>query len=125
MSDVDFIQRFLKPWNDHDVDGAMAFMTEDCVWEVPRGGDPHGTRYDGAVAMRAAIAGAFKAMPDIQYQVVRSSFGPDLIVLELLVTGTQPDGRPARFQACDVMTMRGDKVAAKRSYRKIVEEALG
>ena len=60
-------------------------------------------------------------MPDIGYELVRSSFGPELIVLELLVTGTLPDGSKARFQACDVMTMRAGKVAAKRSYRKAVE----
>ena len=121
MGDENFVQRFLKPWNAHDVEGAMAFMTDDCVWEVPRGAEPYGTRHDGAAAVRAAITGAFKAMPDVHYEVVRSSFGTDLIVLELLVTATQPDGRRARFQACDVMTMRGHKVAAKRSYRKVVE----
>jgi uncharacterized protein (TIGR02246 family) len=121
MSDEHLVERFLKPWNDHDADGAMAFMTEDCVWEVPRGCEPHGTRHAGASAVRDAIAGAFRAMPDIQYEVVRSGFGPDLVVVELLVTGTQIDGHRVRFQACDVMTMRGGKVAAKRSYRKVVE----
>ena len=121
MSDANFVRRFLKPWNDHDVDGALAFMTEDCIWEVTRGGEAHGARHVGADAMRAAIAGAFRAMPDIRYEVVHSSFGPDFVALELLVTGTQADGRQARFQACDVMTMRGGKVAAKRSYRKVVE----
>ena len=66
-----------------------------------------------------AIAGAFAAMPDIRYEVVHSSFGPGLVVLELLVTGTLADGGPARFHACDVMTVRDGKVAAKRSYRKV------
>lgn len=54
-----FVQRFMKPWNDHDVDGAMALMTDDRLWEVSRG--------------------------------------------------------------CDVMTPRDEKVAAKRSYRKVAE----
>ena len=116
-----FVERFMKPWNAHDVEGAMALMTDDCLWEIPRGSEPHGTRFEGSTAVRAAIGAAFKAMPDIRYERVCSSFGPDLVVLELLVTGTLADGRPARFHACDVMTVRGGKVAAKRSYRKVVE----
>ena len=119
--DEAFVRRFMKPWNDHDVEGAMDLMNEDCLWETPRGQEPYGTRFDGAAAIRSAIANAFKAMPDIRYELVRCNFGPDLIVLELLVGGTSDKGRPMRFQACDVMTMRDGKVAAKRSYRKVIE----
>jgi ketosteroid isomerase-like protein len=121
MSDLAFVDRFLESWNAHAVEDAMAFMTEDCVWEVPRGSEPWGTRYRGAAAMRLAIAAAFRTMPDIHYEVVRASFGVDLVILELLVTGTQADGTRARFHACDVMTLRGGKVSAKRSYRKVAE----
>jgi hypothetical protein len=32
-----FLDRFQEPWNRHDVDGALALMTDDCVWEVTRG----------------------------------------------------------------------------------------
>jgi ketosteroid isomerase-like protein len=119
--DEAFVRRFMKPWNEHDVEGAMALMNEDCLWETPRGPEPHGTRFDGAAAIRSAIANAFKTMPDIRYELARSSFGPDLIVLELLVTGTLADGKLVRFQACDVMTMQDGKVATKRSYRKVIE----
>ena len=31
--DDTFVDRFLEPWNRHDVDGALALMTDDCVWE--------------------------------------------------------------------------------------------
>ena len=31
--DDKFVDRFLEPWNQHDVDGALALMTDDCVWE--------------------------------------------------------------------------------------------
>src|ERR1043166_8320331 len=54
-----FVDRFLAPWNEHDVDGALALMTDDCVWEVPRGSEPHGTLFAGRAAVRSAIAGAF------------------------------------------------------------------
>ena len=120
MCDEAFVARFLAPWNAHDVEGAMALMTDDCIWEITRGAEPHGTRFEGAGAVRAAIANAFKAMPDIAYEIVHSSFGPDLVVLELLVTAMAADGQKARFLACDVMIVRDGKVAAKRSYRKLV-----
>jgi ketosteroid isomerase-like protein len=34
--DDTFVGRFPEPWNRHDVDGALALMTDDCVWEVTR-----------------------------------------------------------------------------------------
>ena len=119
--DKSFVDKFLEPWNAHDVEGALALMTEDCVWEITRGSEPHGTRFEGSKAVRAAIADAFRAMPDIHYEPVHCSFGQDLVVVELLVTATLAGLGPARFQACDVMTVRDGKVAAKRSYRKLVE----
>jgi ketosteroid isomerase-like protein len=119
--DEAFVKRFMAPWNEHDVDGAMVLMTDDCIWEVTRGGEPHGAHFAGTEAVRSAIARLFETMPDIRYELVHSSFGPDLVVLELLVVGTPADGRTARFQACDVMSMRDGRVAAKRSYRKLVE----
>jgi uncharacterized protein (TIGR02246 family) len=120
LYDDAFVAKFLAPWNAHDVDGAMALMADDCLWEVTRGSEPYGTVFNGAEAVRTAIASAFKAMPDIHYEPVRTLFGPDHIVVELLVTGTLPDGTRANFHACDVMTMVAGKVATKRSYRKVV-----
>ena len=74
--DDTFVDRFLEPWNQHDVDGALALMTDDCVWEITRGREPHGTlctgRTDvGRADVRAAIVEAFKALPDINHQLVR------------------------------------------------------
>ena len=57
-----FVDRFLEPWNLHDVDGALALMTDDCVWEVTRGREPHGTLYTGW-GVRSAIVEAFKGAP--------------------------------------------------------------
>jgi ketosteroid isomerase-like protein len=118
LYDEAFVTRFLAPWNAHDVDGAMALMTDDCLWEIPRGSEPHGTVFRGAASVRAAIAHAFASMPDIHYEPVRCLFGPGHVIVELLVTGTLADGTRAKFHACDVMTVVGGKIATKRSYRK-------
>ena len=120
VHDQSFVRRMLAAWNAHDVESAMALMTEDCVWEIPRGSEPHGTLFGGSTAVRAAIANAFRSIPDIHYESIHSCFGRDHVVMELLVTGTLADGTPARFHACDVLTMREGRIAAKRSYRKVV-----
>ena len=52
--DDTFVDRFLEPWNRHDVDGALALMTDDCVWEVTRGHEPHGTLYKGRAGVPSA-----------------------------------------------------------------------
>ena len=69
--DDTFVGRVLEPWNQHEVDGALALMTDDCVWEITRGREPHGTLYTGRPDVGAAIVEAFKALPDINYQPVR------------------------------------------------------
>lgn len=116
-----FVGKFLEPWNAHDVEGAMALMTDDCLWEITRGAEPYGTRFEGAKEVRVAIADAFRAIADIHYEPVHCSFAQNLVVVELLVTGTLADGRRTKFQACDVMNVRDGKISAKRSYRKLVE----
>lgn len=121
LCDQGFVDRFLAPWNRHDIDGALALMTDDCVWEVTRGAAPHGALFEGRAAVRAAIAAAFEALPDVHYEPIRSSFGEDHVVIELLVTGTLPDGARAKYHACDILSLRDGRISAKRSYRKIAE----
>jgi ketosteroid isomerase-like protein len=76
-------------------------MTDDCVWEVTRASEPHGTLFEGPSAVRSAIAGAFEALSDIHYQPIRSLFGEDHVVVELLVTGTLRDGTCSGLDACE------------------------
>jgi len=71
--------------------------------------------------VRTAIDDAFKAVPNIHYQPLHSHYGKDHVVVELLVTGTRVDGEELRFHACDILTLAGDKIAGKRSYRKVLE----
>ena len=68
--DDTFVGRVLEPWNQHDVDGALALMTDDCVWENTRDREPNGTLCTGRADVRVAIVDAFKALPDINYQPV-------------------------------------------------------
>ena len=84
-------------------------MTDDCIWEITRGAEPHGTLYSGSSEVRTAIDDAFKAVPNIHYEPLRCHYGKDHVVVELLVTGTRVDGEELRFHACDIVTLAEDK----------------
>ena len=51
----DLLQGFLDAFNAHDVDAIMAFFTEDCVLEMPRGPAPGGRRLVGKEQVREGI----------------------------------------------------------------------
>jgi ketosteroid isomerase-like protein len=115
-----FVRDFLAPWNKHDVEGAISMMTPDCVWEYPAGPDPWGNRFSGTAALHRAVANLFEDVPDLHFEVVRYHAGDGHLVIELLVTGTRRDGARLNYQACDVLTLSGSRISAKRSYRKVV-----
>jgi hypothetical protein len=48
----------------------------------------------------------------------RCLFGEDHAVFEFRVTGTPRGGAPFDLHACDILTLRGGMIAAKRAYRK-------
>src|SRR5689334_20464813 len=61
MSDqelLDLAGEFGKAWNDHDLDRAMALVTDDCVFEST-GPAPDGERHQGRDAVRAAWKAIF------------------------------------------------------------------
>ncbi len=121
MKADDFVEQFLAPWNAHDLDGAMAQFTEDCFWEFSRGSQPHGALHQGASAVRVAVSEIFRSIPNVHYQPIHSHHCGDHVIMEILVTGTHRDGTQLNYRACDIVLIRGDKVAGKRSYRKAVE----
>ena len=55
--DDTFVDRFLEPWNQHDVDGAWALMTDDCVWEITRGRERRDAQHQGSGAGRLPYGG--------------------------------------------------------------------
>ncbi|HEY1966854.1 MAG TPA: nuclear transport factor 2 family protein [Pseudonocardia sp.] len=112
--------RFLAPMNAHDPDVAASFYTEDGAWEFTAGPDPWGTNHAGRPAIRQAIADICREVPDIHYELLSAQAGPGHIVMEVLVTGSTRAGARLRYHACDVVTLAGELVAAKRSYRKVV-----
>jgi ketosteroid isomerase-like protein len=56
-----------EAFNAHDLDRIMAFFSDDCVLEMPRGSKPWGSRFEGKGNVREALATRFAGLPDVHY----------------------------------------------------------
>ncbi len=112
------LDEFAAAWNRHDVDGLMACMAADCVFEASAGTNVAGTRHVGTAAVRAAYAAVFATYADARWNHPRHFVAGDRAVSEWTFTGTSKDGARVEVNGCDVFTLAGGKIAVKNSYRK-------
>jgi ketosteroid isomerase-like protein len=115
---VKLLDAFAAAWNRHDVDGLMACMTDDCVFEASAGPDVAGARHVGPEAVRRAYAAVFAAYADARWNQPRHFMAGDRAVSEWTFTGTTKDGTRVEVNGCDLFTLRGGRIALKNSYRK-------
>ncbi len=114
-----FIDRFWRAFNDHAPEDIAAMMTTDALLETSFGGHSWGDRILGRTAIRDFYVGMFTRIPDARWIELRRIVCPSHIVLESLGSGTPTGGEPFESEICDILTLRDDLVAAKRSYRKV------
>jgi uncharacterized protein (TIGR02246 family) len=112
------LDEFAAAWNRHDVDGLMACMAEDCVFEAAAGKEVSGTRHVGREAVRRAYAAVFETYADGRWNHPRHFVSGDRAVSEWTFTGTMKDGAKVEVNGCDIFTLKGGKIALKNSYRK-------
>jgi ketosteroid isomerase-like protein len=112
------LDEFAAAWNRHDVNGLMACMATDCVFEAAAGKEVAGTRHVGTAAVRAAYAAVFDTYADARWNHPRHFVAGDRAVSEWTFTGTTKDGTRVEVNGCDVFTLVGGKIALKNSYRK-------
>jgi ketosteroid isomerase-like protein len=109
---------FAAAWNRHDVDGLMACMTPDCVFEAAAGPDVTGARHVGTDQVRRAYAAVFATYADARWNHPRHFIAGDRAVSEWTFTGTTKDGTRVEVNGCDIFTLSGGRIALKNSYRK-------
>jgi ketosteroid isomerase-like protein len=107
-------------FNAHDLDRIMSYFAEDCSLDLPRGSEPHGTRYRGAADVRRGIRTRFETTPDVHYSELEHFADDDTGMSKWLLTGTTPAGEKIKVRGCDFYTFRDGKVVRKDSYWKIV-----
>ena len=90
-----------EAFNAHDLDSIMAFFSDDCILEMPRGNKPWGARFEGKRNVREALAGRFEGLPDVHYgngeHFVDSA--ADTGISKWTLTGTTRDGSSSGSEA--------------------------
>jgi ketosteroid isomerase-like protein len=113
-----FVDRFNTVWNGHDINGILAMMTDDVVFEASFGKDPWGTRVVGKPAVRAFLEDMMARIPDIRWDEIRHFASPTQVTVEWLTSGSPKNGPAFKVEGCDILSVRDGKISAKRSYRK-------
>ena len=109
-----FVDRFNTVWNGHDVDGILAMMTDDVIFEASFGKDPWGTRVVGRANVRRFLEDMFERIPDVRWDETRHAAHPNVVVVEWLTTGSPKGGPRYEVEGCDILTLRDGTIAAKR-----------
>jgi len=111
------VERFNAAFDRHDVDGVMAAMTPDCVFENTSPA-PDGERYAGQAAVRAFWARFFAANPEAILTVEDLFAAGDRCVVRWTYRWGPDRERPGYVRGVDLFRVRDGKVAEKLSYVK-------
>ncbi len=110
------LEALLDAFNAHDLDAIMAFFTDDCVLETPRG-----QRMTGTEAVRQGLKARLDGIPDIVYDDARHFACGDRGVSEWTIRGTQATGEPIEVRGCDLFEFTDGRISRKDSYWKILD----
>jgi ketosteroid isomerase-like protein len=111
------LERFNAVFNRHDVDGIMAAMTDDCVFESTSP-SPDGQRFVGQAAVRAVWEDFFRSSPDARFETEECFAAGDRAIVRWLYRYRAADGQPGHIRGVDVFRVRDGKVAEKLAYVK-------
>jgi ketosteroid isomerase-like protein len=106
------VTRFNAAFDNHDVDGVMAAMTDDCVFENT-GPAPDGTRYIGAAAVRQVWSEFFRSNPTARFTAEDQFAAGDRYVVSW-----RYDWGAGHVRGVDIFRVRDGLVAEKLAYVK-------
>ncbi len=116
-STLETIERFNEATNRHDVDGMMALMTDDVVFESTA--PPGGERREGQSAVRATWEALFRSAPSVVFETEEAFAAGDRCVVRWLYRwAVDSPGEPGHVRGVDIFRVRDGKVAEKLSYVK-------
>jgi ketosteroid isomerase-like protein len=110
-SPLEVVAAFGETWANHDLEGAIELITEDCVFENTDPA-PDGTTYVGRVAIRKAWAPIFSD-PTSRFDAEETFEVDDRVVQRWRYSWS--DGH---VRGVDVIRVRDGKVSEKLSYVK-------
>jgi ketosteroid isomerase-like protein len=114
---TDVINRFNEVFNQHDVDGVMALMTDDVVFEntFPA---PDGERFVGQEAGRAFWSQFFAGSPSAHFEAEDMFAAGDRCAVRWRYTWTDDSGNQGHIRGVDIFKVRDGKVSEKLAYVK-------
>jgi ketosteroid isomerase-like protein len=117
LSTLEAVRRFNEAFDRHDVDGVMAAMTGDCVFEntCP---PPDGERYAGQGPVRTFWERFFASSPDARFTAEEIFAAGDRCVVRWRYDWEGKDGSPGHIRGVDLFRVRDGKVAEKFAYVK-------
>ncbi|MCB1757468.1 MAG: nuclear transport factor 2 family protein [Gammaproteobacteria bacterium] len=114
----DILEQLFEAFNRHDLDGVLALMTDDIVFEGAAGNEAYGARFSGHDEVGKAFSGVWQTFPDVQW-ANHSHFAADgLGVSQWTLVGTREDGKRIEADGVDLFTFRDGKIASKKAFRK-------
>lgn len=116
-STLEAVRHFNEAFGRHDVDGVMAAMTPDCLFEntCP---PPDGERYVGQDDVRRFWDRFFRSSPTARFSTEEIFAAGDRCVVRWRYDWTGEDGTPGHIRGVDLFRVREGKVAEKLSYVK-------
>ncbi len=115
-SDKKVIEKFFAAWNSHDADKAVAYFSEDAVYEDVTAG--HISR--GRAEVRKWVEGAFDVVENFKLEVVSSSFDNGRGVVEWVWSGTDKGllktGKKFSVRGVSVYEIRRGKISRYQDF---------
>ena len=114
---TELLDDFNIAFNRHDVDGMMALMTEDCIFENTYP-PPDGTRYLGKVAVREFWEEFFRTSQQAHIEIEETFIGTDWAAQPWTYRWVDERGNAGHVRGVDLFQFRKGKIAEKLSYVK-------
>jgi uncharacterized protein (TIGR02246 family) len=111
------VLRFNDALNARDLDGMMALMTPDCVFENTYP-PPDGARYQGQAAVRAFWEQFFQASTAATVEPEELFAAGNRCVMRWVYRWVDAAGTPGHVRGVDLYTIAEGLIAAKHSYVK-------
>jgi len=129
---IAIVDQHLRFENAHDLDGVLGTFGDSAHYDD----ESWGEHYQGHDGVRAFYGQLMAALPDLQIEVLRRHTAEEVIVLEVMIRGTQlgpwrglpATGRRVQIPLCGVYTFDSDdRLAGERIYydRATVLRQLG
>jgi steroid delta-isomerase-like uncharacterized protein len=128
MTARDVVNGYFEALNNHDLDTAIAFLSDEVVEEITGVGVFRGPR-----EVRTFFDGLFKAAPDMQVTVDRTTREKDTVVVQWRMAGTftgaplfngvHATGGRIELRGCDVIEVSDGKIVRNTAYQDGLEMA--